>query len=221
MPVKEKIKNAQLVGTPIREDFNKKSSLEDTNYWNIITDFAVDILIFGGSGGAKALNIAAAQTVKDLVSKTQKIHFLHITGLRDYEEIKALYGDTPHVEIISYAEDMHALMKASHIIISRAGASSLAEIYYMAKPAIIIPFPYASGNHQYYNARIFADKGCVKLIEQSPSLAEDLDNTLREMLGNPKLLKEMTANFKNLDLPNPLKAAAKIASIAEELGGFK
>lgn len=220
LPVKEKIKNAELVGTPIREDFNKKSSPEDENYWSIITDFAVDILIFGGSGGAKALNIAAAETVKDLVSKTQKIHFLHITGLRDYEEIKAFYADTPHVEIIPYAEDMHALMKAAHIIVARAGASSLAEIYYMAKPAIIIPFPYASGNHQYYNAKIFEDKGCIKLIKESPDLGKDLDNILREMLGNPKLLKEMTENFKKLELPNPLKAAAKIADITEELGGF-
>lgn len=221
LPVEKKIKNSYLVGTPIREEFRLKASVEERNYWTFVTDFAINILIFGGSGGARSLNLAAAATAKDLLSKTQRLHFLHVTGVRDYEEIKNIYGDMEHVEVISYAEDIHALMKAAHIIVARAGASSLAEIYSMAKPAVIIPYPYASENHQYYNAKIFADAGCIKLLKDTPNLAADLDRTLREILSSPKGIKEMSANFEKLNLPNPLKAAGRIADMAEALAGAR
>lgn len=221
LPVDKKIKNSYLVGTPIREEFRLKASVEEQNYWTFVTDFSINVLIFGGSGGARALSIAAAKTAKDMLGKTKRLHFLHITGTRDYEEIKNIYGDTEHVELIPYAEDIHALMKAAHIVISRAGASSLAEIYSMAKPAIVVPFPYASDDHQYCNAKIFADKGCIKLIKEGPNLAEDLDHTLRELLASPKTLKEMSANFGNLVLPSPLKAAGRIADMAEALAGAR
>ncbi len=219
LPIKQKIKNSYLVGTPIREDFALKASVEEKNYWTFVTDFAITILIFGGSGGATSLNKAAAQTAKELLSKTQRLQFLHITGLRDYEEIKNFYGDIEHVEVIPYAEDIHALMKTSNIIISRAGASSLSEIYSMVKPAIIVPFPYASSNHQYHNAKIFADKNCVKLVNDSPNLSQDLEAQLRAMLSSPKEIKAMTANYKTVGLPDPLKAASRIADMAEALAG--
>lgn len=221
LPIKQKIKNSYLVGTPIREEFRLKASVEEQNYWSFVTDFSINVLIFGGSGGATSLNMAAAQTAKSLLSKTQRLHFLHITGLRDYEEIKNFYGNTEHVEIIPYAEDIHALMKTSNIIIARAGASSLAEIYSMAKPAIIVPFPYASGDHQYYNAKIFADKGCIKLIKDSPNLAPELETQLRALLSSPKDMKAMSANYADLGLPSPLKAAGRIADMAEALAGAR
>lgn len=211
LPVREQIKNSVLAGTPVRQAFAGPFN-------NIRRQKGVlNVLIFGGSGGAKALNMAAAKTVKEIVKTNSNILFTHITGLRDYEEIKAFYGDTPQLNLLSYAENMPELMAQADILISRAGASSLAEIYSMAKPSIAVPFPYAAGDHQYYNAKIFADKGCLKLIRENPNLTQDLTAALTGLINTPSLLKEMADNFKKVDLPNPLTAAARTADIIESL----
>ena len=211
LPVRTKIKNSVLAGTPIRQAF--AGPFDNVGK----QDGVLNVLIFGGSGGAKVLNMAAAKAVKEFVKTNRNIRFTHITGLRDYGEVKAFYGDTPQLNLLEYSEDMPSLMAHADILISRAGASSLAEIYSMAKPAIAVPFPYAIGDHQYYNAKIFAGKGCIKLIRENPNLTQDLAAALNEILKNPALLKEMSDNFKKVDLPNPLTAAARTADIIENL----
>ena len=107
MPTEDKVQKSILVGTPIREEFRLKESVEEQNYWRFATDFGINTLIVGGSQGARYLNYSAAKMVMDITSKTQRMHFLHITGRRDYEEIKAFYGDTPNVEILPYADDIY------------------------------------------------------------------------------------------------------------------
>jgi UDP-N-acetylglucosamine--N-acetylmuramyl-(pentapeptide) pyrophosphoryl-undecaprenol N-acetylglucosamine transferase len=217
LPTEDKIENAVLTGTPVREEFLLKESVEEQNYWRFATDFGINILIFGGSQGARNLNLAAAKTAKDLLQKTQRLHFLHITGARDYAEIKALYGDNPNIEVIKYAEDIYSLMKAAQFIIARAGASSLAEIICLKKPSILVPYPYASDNHQFYNAKILADKGGAVLIEESPNLARDLTEVIKKMLASPGAIKTMSANFDNCRLPDPLEAAEYSAALIEKL----
>ncbi|MDR1684747.1 MAG: UDP-N-acetylglucosamine--N-acetylmuramyl-(pentapeptide) pyrophosphoryl-undecaprenol N-acetylglucosamine transferase [Elusimicrobiota bacterium] len=211
--------NAVLTGTPVREEFRLKESIEEQYYWNMATDFAINILIFGGSLGARKLNFAAAKMAQELLSKTNRIHFLHVAGQRDYKEIKAIYKDVPNVEVIEYAQEIYSLMKAAQLVIARAGASSLAEIMSLKKPSILVPYPYAADNHQYYNAKIFADKGCALLLEESDNLAQDLSALIKKILATPTAIKTMENNFTASGLPDPLKAAERAARILEELAG--
>jgi undecaprenyldiphospho-muramoylpentapeptide beta-N-acetylglucosaminyltransferase len=217
MPTVDKIKKSILVGTPIREEFRQQESVEEQNYWKIETDFAINTLIVGGSQGAKYLNYSAAKMVMAITKKTERMHFFHITGRRDYEEIKAFYGDTPNVEVMPYADDIYALMKAAQIIISRSGASSLAEIISLKKPSILVPFPYAAEDHQYYNAKVLADRNCAIVVRETPRLQEDITEAVKALVAHPENLKKMIADFDNARLPDPLDASDYAANILEKL----
>ncbi len=217
LPVEGAPKNAVLVGTPVREEFRLKESVEEQNYWRFATDFGINVMIFGGSQGARNLNFAAAQMVKSVTEKTTRMHFIHITGNRDYEEIKTLYKDVKNVKVLAYSHDIHALMKAVQLIIGRSGASSLAEIICLKKPSILVPFPYAADNHQYFNAKVLEDKGCAKIILESPNLKEDLENTIKKIMLTPQALKQMQLNFDNSQLPDPLDSASYCVRLLEKL----
>ena len=217
LPLDEMPKNAILVGTPIREEFRTQLTEEEKIYWEMETDFGINLLIFGGSQGAKKLNYAAAMACKKLIEiSSVNLNVFHITGTRDYEEIKTIYGNTPHLTLLPYAEDIHSLMKAVHIIIARSGASSLAEICALKKPSILVPFPYAADNHQYYNAKLFKDAGLSFLIEESDNLQADLFNAIKKLLSEPEHLQKMRTSYNKLTLPNPLQAAEKMIAKLEE-----
>ena len=217
LPVDKAPKNAILVGTPIREEFHAKLTEEEKIYWEMETGFGINLLIFGGSQGAKKLNYAAAEASKKLLAKSnERLNVFHITGTRDYEEIKKIYGNTSHLTLLPYAEDIYSLMKAVHIVIARSGASSLAEICALKKPSILVPFPYAADNHQYYNAKLFKDSGLSFLIEESDNLEQNLFNAVKKLLSEPQHLQKMRASYNNLTLPNPLQAAEKMCEMLEK-----
>lgn len=216
LPIDKAPKNAVLVGTPIREEFHKNTAQEEQIYWEMESDFGINLLIFGGSQGAKKLNIAATRAAKKLVAESNgRLHIFHITGTRDYEEIKKLYGQTPNINLLPYAEDIYSLMKAAQIIIARSGASSLAEIFALKKPSILVPFPYAADNHQYFNAKLFEDAGLSLLIQESDNLEKHLCDAVKQLLCNPEHLKDMLVNYEKSTLPNPLQAAEKMVKTLE------
>ena len=216
LPIKNGPKNAVLVGTPIREEFHVRLSKAEQIYWEMKTDFGINLLIFGGSQGARKLNFAAAEAAKKLVAATKgRLHIFHITGTRDFKEIESVYGGAQNVEILPYAEDIYSLMKAAHIIIARSGASSLAEICALQKPSILVPFPYAADNHQYFNAKLFEDAGLSLLIQESNNLEQDIFDSVKKLLSEPQHLKNMRASYNNLSLPDPLQAAEKIVQHIE------
>ncbi|MBO4707186.1 MAG: UDP-N-acetylglucosamine--N-acetylmuramyl-(pentapeptide) pyrophosphoryl-undecaprenol N-acetylglucosamine transferase [Elusimicrobiaceae bacterium] len=216
LPVDKVSKKAILVGTPIRKEFNRKLTEEEKIYWEMETNFGINFLIFGGSQGAKKLNYAAAETFKKLLPQSNgRLNVFHVTGTRDFEEIKKIYGDTHNLTLLPYAEDIYSLMKAAHVIIARSGASSLAEICALKKPSILVPFPYAADNHQYFNAKLFQDAGISFLIEESENLEQDLYNTVKRLLSEPEHLQKMRASYNNLTLPDPLQAAEKMIAKLE------
>lgn len=217
LPLDKNIKKAVLVGTPIRPEFAQEDSQAEEAYWEMTTDFGINILIFGGSQGAKHLNLAAAQMALNLTKKSKIIHFLHISGKRDYQMLKAIYKDVPQIELIEYSHDICALMKAAHIIIARSGASSIAEIVSLKKPSILVPLPTAANNHQYYNAKILKDNGCALLVEDTKDLPAKLEQALFTLLKEPKTLNSIKDNLLISPIPDPLEAADLCATQVERL----
>ena len=116
-----------------------------------------NVLVFGGSSGSVRIN----ETVLEMCRQTdfvRRFNLTHIAGTREYDRIRTLYGQMRiDVNLMPYCENMAAEYEKADIIVGRAGASTIAELDYLRRPAVLIPYPYAYG-HQTANARILAHK---------------------------------------------------------------
>jgi len=127
------------------------------------------IIFLGGSQGAKQINDFALE-----VAKTKKYKIIHQTGKKDYERCKKFYEENSlEVEFFDFDKNLIEKIKEADFAISRAGASTLFELVSNQLPTLFIPYPYAAGNHQYYNAKWLVDKG-VGFLSQNPKIS-DLD----------------------------------------------
>ncbi|WP_458701718.1 undecaprenyldiphospho-muramoylpentapeptide beta-N-acetylglucosaminyltransferase [Sulfurospirillum sp. 1307] len=145
----------------------------------------LDTIIFlGGSLGAKSINQLAMNAAKDLTSMGIKI--IHQTGKRDFSTCKEFYEkNNLHVEYFDFHKNLEEKIQLADFAVSRAGASTLWELSANALPTLFIPYPYAASNHQYYNAKVLADKNMAILKTE-----DELDNnTLLDIIKNINLEK--------------------------------
>ncbi len=219
LPINTKIRHSVLVGTPIRKEFaepvNRKKVLKDLG---LNPDFKT-VLLFGGSQGAKGLNLALIETVKRLVAENEQVQFIHISGERWYQNIINAYGKVNRVQVLPYSNEIYDLIHACDLAVCRSGAGTLAELIYCQKPAILVPLPTAAANHQYYNAKILQSVGCCALVEQSSNLQGELYGHMDHILNAPNnaVLQLMHENYAKLNLPDPLTASERIASLLQDL----
>jgi len=146
------------------------------------------IAILGGSQGAKTLNQIIPDAIKSIENK--KICVVHQTGKKDYIKVLDIYKEFGiEAEVFEFIEDMESIYTKADLIISRSGAGTIAEVCAYGKPSILIPFPYATHNHQYYNAKFVESHGAARLIKDedasSDRLAKEIESLLdREQLGD-------------------------------------
>ena len=212
LPLVSARKGTVLTGTPIRSEFDEPADRK-----KLLSELGLDparqtVLVVGGSQGAKNLNVA----VSFLAKKDIPWQFIHITGERWYTTVQKMYEDNPRVAVLPYSHEIYALMKSVDAAICRSGASTLAELIYCRLPAVLVPFPHAAGNHQYYNAKILADGGCAALAEDNDRLTETLE-TVFEEFSNEQKIAAMRRGYEQLNLPNPLTAAKQIAQLLTKL----
>jgi len=178
---KEKI---VFTGNPIRESIKniKKSN-----------DHFKNILIFGGSQGAKRINEIIIEASKDLTN----FKIIHQTGKRDIEMVKKKYLELgiKNVEVTSFINDMAKAYENADLVICRAGATSISELQITQKPSILIPFPQATDNHQVLNAKELVKDGAAIMIEEKDLTAQILINTIDTL--NIQKLTQMSLNLKN------------------------
>lgn len=181
------------------------------------------ILIVGGSQGARSLNYAALSLFRAYQGRPS-LKILHVAGRKDYEQLKAeaaklgIYVDgNGNITIVPYLHDIHLALAAADLVIGRAGASFLAEVLVKGLPAVLIPYPYAAGNHQEYNARALAEKGAAIIIRDNELAAGKLLRTVESLLADPERLKKMAQASARLGRPDALeKIVDKILALAEE-----
>ena len=170
LPIHKTLKNSVLTSTPIRREFtqpvDRKAILENLG----LDATRKTALVVGGSQGAKNLNVAIVQTAQT----HSAWQFIHITGERWYKTLGEMYGKINSVAVLPYSHEIYALMKAADLVICRSGASTLAELIYCRVPAVLVPFPHAAANHQYYNAKILKDAGCAVLLPDDARLPQHL-----------------------------------------------
>lgn len=160
------------------------------------------ILSMGGSLGSKVINEAVTELIAQRYEK-KNCYFLHATGKNGigmFDVIKDEKGidleKNPHIMLREYINDMDRCMSAADLLICRAGASTLSEIEALGKPSILVPYPYAAENHQYFNAMSLVNKGAAILIEDKDLTAERLISEIDKLLENPDKLREMGENAR-------------------------
>lgn len=203
-----------LTGNPIREKILKGS--KDAAY----SIFALEknkftVFVFGGSLGARSINNAILAAFSNMLDLKDKIQFLHQTGEHDCEFVKETYRRWGfRGTVVPFIFQMAEAYSVADLIISRAGATTLAEITAIGKPAVLIPYPYAAGSHQEINANKLAEIKAAKIILDHQLKGEVLAQAIRELFTNEDLRNEMERNSRSVGRPD---AAHKIVDIAESL----
>jgi len=173
------------------------------------------VLIFGGSQGARALNTCVLRALPLMAKRAAPWRLIHQTGEQDYNEVRKAYQDQSFdAEVCAFIEDMPAAFARADVIVSRAGANSVAELAAAGKAAVLIPFPDAADQHQLENARTLERVGAAHVIEQKDLTPERLVAVLERLLDSPVELKTMEQRARTLAHPD---AAARIADLIEEL----
>lgn len=173
------------------------------------------ILIFGGSQGAAAINKTVVAMLPLLQKMKDKVRVVHQTGERDLTMVKDAYEQySIQAQVSVFIADMVSAYAASDLIICRAGATSLAEITVAGKAAILVPYPFAANDHQTMNAQAMADAGAAILIRESELTAEKLYAFVESLLGDEQKLRDMEVKSSKLSRPD---AAVNIVDACMQL----
>ncbi len=163
------------------------------------------VLSFGGSLGADAIN-AAILELMEREKKHTDIYHVHATGSRSYDAFCAQMRERgllgrPQFRIVPFLSPMAPHMAAADVVICRAGAMSISELAALARPAILIPSPNVTGNHQYKNAKALADKGAALLLEESKLSGNALCNAVFSLLVDARSRAMMSNAIKAFHHP--------------------
>ncbi|MCP4405420.1 MAG: undecaprenyldiphospho-muramoylpentapeptide beta-N-acetylglucosaminyltransferase [bacterium] len=198
-----------FTGNPIRKEFSligKTPPPDKGKKWNI--------LILGGSLGAHSINTALIDGLDELESMRDQIIFSHQTGKADYEFVKKGYQEKGfQAEVFDYINDVPRMYARSHLIICRAGASTVAELQAGQRPAILIPYPHGD-RHQEFNAQALVDKGLAKMVLQKDLSGKSLADTILYCMEHPDAVAQVWSNLHGRDEPT---AGEKIIKLCLQL----
>ena len=174
---------------------------------------AFTVLVVGGSQGSRAINQTVAQSVPLLVREPERVRIVHQTGEHDYNDVRKTYQERSlPVEVHAFIEDMPGALAQADLVISRAGATAVAELAAAGRAALLIPFPGAADQHQLENARAMERAGGARIILQSELTPQRLATEILGLMANPGTLEKMEACARRLARPD---AAERIADMVE------
>ena len=156
------------------------------------------VTIVMGSLGSKSVNDTMKSAMNQFMGKNYQV--LYVTGKPYYEEMKQYENE--NVRIVPYIDDMPSVMHATDLIVSRAGASTLAELTALGLPAVLIPSPYVAKNHQEYNALELVNSHAAKMIAESKLQADNLISVIDSIINDETALNILKDNAKKLGKPN-------------------
>jgi UDP-N-acetylglucosamine--N-acetylmuramyl-(pentapeptide) pyrophosphoryl-undecaprenol N-acetylglucosamine transferase len=193
-------------GNPVRIDIrklarntNKKSNAQKT------------VLVLGGSQGAKAINDLFPKAIGQLDEAVREnLRVIHQTGDKNVEGVRRAYEQYGiEVQVEPFFKKMEMVYRDADLIVSRAGATTLAEISVLGKPAILIPYPHAADNHQQKNGEYYVNGGAAVLFTQKTLTAAQLGQTLAELLTDPQKREKMSIAMKKLSYPDAAESIVR------------
>ena len=167
------------------------------------------VTIVMGSLGSKSVNEMMLKSLKTFEQKNYQV--LYVTGKPYFEEMKTKLGKlNKNIKLVPYIDDMPSVLKNTTLVVSRAGASTLAEITAVGIPAILIPSPYVAANHQEYNARELADRNAAMMILEENLNSKDFVEKVDYILENKIVQESMQKSAKALGKPNACRDIYKL-----------
>jgi UDP-N-acetylglucosamine--N-acetylmuramyl-(pentapeptide) pyrophosphoryl-undecaprenol N-acetylglucosamine transferase len=173
------------------------------------------LLVFGGSQGAQHLNLAMLEALPQLVDVLESLWIVHQTGTNDFAAVQMAYADRGYPGVVhAYIEDMATEYSTADLVICRAGATTIAELTVSGTAAVLVPFPYATNDHQQYNARTLAVAGAAEVIQDQTLNGRLLAERIRYYLLHPEEVADMASRSLALGKPD---AATRVAHLCLEL----
>jgi UDP-N-acetylglucosamine--N-acetylmuramyl-(pentapeptide) pyrophosphoryl-undecaprenol N-acetylglucosamine transferase len=210
--------NVAVTGMPVRPQFVPMDQASCRMSLGLHPDRPV-LLVMGGSQGAHGINALLIHALSQLSAEIPRLQFLHLTGLDDAREVGTAYADRSLRALVRpFISEMELALGAATLAVSRAGASSLAELAAMRLPAILIPYPAAADNHQLHNARSLQHCGAAVLMEQRTATPEELTREICARIHNERILGQMRQAMGEWHQPH---AAAAMARRVMELIGLE
>jgi len=204
----------EVVGLPVREEIGKIDRKVAATEFNLDPQKKT-LLVTGGSRGALSINKAMKQIMQQL-EQYPEIQLLWATGSATYRtivdelDVSGIKWQRNNWQVKEYINNMPQALACSDLCICRAGAVTLAELSAAGLASILIPYPYASDNHQEYNARALEDKGAAKVILDKDLNGQILWEEITKVLFNPFVLEEMSAKTKDVFEPGTLDRIVNI-----------
>jgi UDP-N-acetylglucosamine--N-acetylmuramyl-(pentapeptide) pyrophosphoryl-undecaprenol N-acetylglucosamine transferase len=225
-------KKVSVTGTPVRPQFQPR------NVANCRATLGLEpnrptVLVMGGSQGASGINELILKSLINLATDTPEIQWLHLTGSGDQERVIKAYEHLKQILVVKkaaslpslslqeaearlrfkfvvkpFCNEMELALGAATMAVSRSGASSLAEIAAMRLPSLLVPYPAAADNHQFFNALAFEKTGAARLIEQKNCTPEKIAALLRDLIQDSAAREKIQSALAQWHAP---EAAQKIA----------
>ena len=207
--------HVQFTGNPIRRSFLENHS---GNSRLAGEKQRKQLLILGGSGGARSLNESIPRALHKLGEAAKDWQVVHQTGAGQLQATQALYQElgVPAI-VVSFIDNLPDVLREADLVISRAGGTTLAELACAGVPAILIPYPEAADQHQLENAKVLATAGACRLIEQhdGASLLDDrLVSILQPLLQDAAARVRLAENLRAFARPH---AADEVCRLVREL----
>lgn len=194
------LKGFHLTGTPLREELFGYQRQRAADLFGLSPQ-GTTLLVLGGSQGAKAVNKAVMACLPSLVERFTHLQVIHSAGNGDYQRLKATYQRLGlRARVYDFLEEMGAAYSMADLVVSRAGATTLAELTAWGIPAVLIPYPHGTDDHQYKNALELSSRGAAVLLEERCSSAKLLE-ILSQLLSDPERLKRMAETSRALGRP--------------------
>jgi len=206
----------RLVGNPLRSELLAAARKVESES-RATRGGEAALLVLGGSQGARRVNQLILEAVAELQREGLVPRVVHQTGGLDLVQVQQGYremGVAARVE--PFIADMASVYAAADLVVSRAGATTLAELALFGKPALLIPYPYAADDHQRHNAEIMARRGAARVLNEAELSGVELAAELRTLLADPDRRREMAARARELATPD---AAQKIIAQGRLLAG--
>jgi UDP-N-acetylglucosamine--N-acetylmuramyl-(pentapeptide) pyrophosphoryl-undecaprenol N-acetylglucosamine transferase len=197
-----------VTGTPVRPLFHQADAASCRTVLGLDPERPV-MLVTGGSQGAGGINKIVERSLPLFSKLNPEWQWFHLTGTRDADRMKQVYAKLGLSAVVHpFFNHVELALGAATAAISRAGASSLAEIAVIGVPSLLIPYPAATDNHQWHNAQAYLSSGAGQCLEEKQATPERVTASVRELVQNPVVRQSMQAALAEWERPH---AASEIA----------
>jgi UDP-N-acetylglucosamine--N-acetylmuramyl-(pentapeptide) pyrophosphoryl-undecaprenol N-acetylglucosamine transferase len=203
---------AFVAGNPVRSEFFTSGEARRAD-----RSARARILVLGGSQGARGINLALVAAAPELARRIPDVDLVHQTGERELDQVRQGYARAGvAARVVAYLDAVADEMTAADLVIARAGATTLAELAAAGRPAVLVPFPAATDDHQRRNAMVVVNAGGAVMLDEVELTGAQLADVVEALLRDPARLAGMSNAMHTLARPD---AAARIVDRLLELAG--